>query len=48
MINIIDKDNILLELRELTKNKENCETKIDDVAVKLNENYSDAVKAKRL
>ncbi len=48
MINNIDNENVLLELRELTKNKENWETKIDDVAVKLNENYSNAVKAKRL
>lgn len=48
MTNSIDDENILLELRELTKNKENWETKIDDVAVKLNENYSDAVKAKML
>ena len=32
----------------VTKKKENWETKIDDVAVKLNENYSDAVKAKQL
>ncbi|MCQ2971186.1 HEAT repeat-containing protein [Methanobrevibacter gottschalkii] len=48
MTNSIDNENVLLELRELTKKKENWETKIDDVAVKLNENYSDAVKAKML
>lgn len=43
-----DEDTILRELRELTKNKENWETKIDNVAVKLNKNYSVAVKAKTL
>lgn len=48
MTNSIDNENVLLELRELTKKKENWETQIDDVAVKLNENYSDAVKAKML
>lgn len=50
VIYLIDADDekILRELRELTKNKENWETKIDDVAVKLNENYSGTVKAKVL
>ena len=31
MTNSIDNENVLLELRELTKKKENWETKIDDV-----------------
>lgn len=38
----------LKELRDITKNKEGWKSNIDDVAVKLNEDYSIAVKAKAL
>lgn len=43
-----DDKEILKELRALTKNKESWKENIDDVAVKLNENPSIAVKAKAL
>ena len=39
---------ILKELRDITRNKEDWKSNIDDVAAKLNENYSVAVKAKAL
>lgn len=39
---------ILTELREISKTKENWKNNINDVAVKLNENYSVDVKAKAL
>ena len=39
---------ILNELRELTKDKENWKANIDDVALKLNYDYSADVKAKAL
>jgi len=45
--NAKDKE-ILKELREVTKNKDNWKTTIDKIAVKLNENYSVDVKAKIL
>lgn len=38
----------LQELKEITRNREGWKSNIDDVAVKLNENYSAAVKAKAL
>ena len=38
----------LKELRELTKVKENWKERLDDVASKLNENYSTTIKAKAL
>lgn len=43
-----DNSEILKELRNITKNKEIWEAKLDDVAAKLNENHSIAVKAKVL
>lgn len=48
---MVDNENdkkVLKELREVTKNKKNWKTMIDDVALKLNENYSVNVKAKVL
>ena len=47
MSNRADKE-ILNELKELTKDKENWKSNIDDVAHKLNDDYSVAVKAKAL
>ena len=47
MANKMDKE-ILAELRDITKNKEEWKTKIDEVANKLNEDYSVNVKAKAL
>ncbi|MBR8722057.1 hypothetical protein IX325_000358 [Fusobacterium necrophorum subsp. funduliforme] len=48
MINIGKDRELLKELREITKNKENWKTTIDEVASKLSENHSDDVKAKVL
>ena len=47
MSNRADKE-ILNELKELTKDKENWKANIHDVALKLNDDYSVAVKAKAL
>ena len=41
-------EGILKELRDLTRNRENWKSKIDDVVAVLNENHSVAVKAKAL
>ncbi len=43
-----DEKEILKELREIQKNNEDWESNIDDVAAKLNGEYSDNVKAKAL
>lgn len=48
MINHKKDKETLKELRELTKVKENWEERLDDVASKLNDNYSTAIKAKAL
>ncbi|MGI5172428.1 HEAT repeat domain-containing protein [Treponema sp. OMZ 840] len=48
MADTINDKEVLKELREITKNKENWEASIDYVANKLNEKYSVAVKAKIL
>ena len=48
MINICENRELLKELREITKNKENWKTAIDEVSIYLNENHSDDVKAKVL
>ena len=45
--NINDKE-ILKELSDITKNKESWKANIDNVAVKLNKNFSIAIKAKAL
>ncbi|MBE6496852.1 MAG: HEAT repeat domain-containing protein [Methanobrevibacter sp.] len=47
MSNMNDKE-ILKELREITKNNESWKANIDDVASRLDNNYSAAVKAKAL
>lgn len=43
-----DEKDILKELRDITKNKEDWKSKIDEVAVKLKDNHSLAVNAKAL
>ena len=48
MVNIGEDRELLKELREITKNKENWKTAIDEVSIYLNENHSDDVKAKVL
>ena len=48
LINICENRELLKELREITKNKENWKTAIDEVSIYLNENHSDDVKAKVL
>ena len=48
LVNVCEDRELLKELREITKNKENWGEVIDDVANKLNENHSDDVKAKVL
>lgn len=48
MENMEDDKEILKELRKITKNKENWNTVIDEVATKLNGNYSVDVKSKVL
>ena len=48
MVNHKKDKETLKELRELTKVKENWEESLDDVASKLNENYSTTIKAKAL
>ncbi|MBW9213027.1 MULTISPECIES: HEAT repeat domain-containing protein [Terrabacteria group] len=48
MVNIGEDRELLKELREITKNKENWKTTIDEVSIYLNENHSDDVKAKVL
>lgn len=48
LVNICEDRELLKELREITKNKENWKTAIDEVSIYLNENHSDDVKAKVL
>ncbi|QRG87064.1 HEAT repeat domain-containing protein [Bulleidia sp. zg-1006] len=48
MVNIGEDRGLLKKLREITKNKENWKTTIDEVSIYLNENHSDDVKAKVL
>ena len=48
MVNICEDRELLKELREITKNKENWKAAIDEVSIYLNENHSDDVKAKVL
>ena len=48
LVNIGEDRELLKELREITKNKENWKTAIDEVSIYLNENHSDDVKAKVL
>lgn len=48
LVNIGEERELLKELREITKNKENWKTAIDEVSIYLNENHSDDVKAKVL
>lgn len=48
MVNHKKDKETLKELRELTKVKENWKERLDDVASKLNENYSTTIKAKAL
>ena len=43
-----DEKEILKELRDIQKDKENWKDHIDEIALKLNDNYSDNVKAKAL
>ena len=43
-----DEKEILKELRDIQKDKENWKDYIDEIALKLNDNYSDNVKAKAL
>lgn len=47
-VNICEDRELLKELREITKNKENWKAAIDEVSIYLNENHSDDVKAKVL
>lgn len=48
LVNICEDRELLKELREITKNKENWKAAIDEVSIYLNENHSDDVKAKVL
>lgn len=48
LVNICEDRELLKELGEITKNKENWKTAIDEVSIYLNENHSDDVKAKVL
>ena len=48
MFENMDDEEILKELRQLTKDKECWKTNLDDVALILNGDYSDSVKAKAL